>query len=158
MCRAHCDCESLIYVCSEEDECESEFSKKFFPNPTKPKQVVKIIKDRSPCKAIIFSEEDATYAVIKKALSDEKIACKEIKGTATMREKLINEFKKAKDAVLFLNAKNNGAGINLQECTDIILYHKMAETTRTQIMGRANRIGRYNELFVHQLQVQCGRV
>ena len=43
---------------------------------------------------------------------------------------------------LCLNYINNGAGINLQEATDIILYHEMNEDLSTQIIGRANRIGR----------------
>ena len=29
---------------------------------------------------------------------------------------------------------NNGAGINLQETTDIILYHKMSSQIETQII------------------------
>ena len=55
--------------------------------------------------------------------------------------------------MIFLNSNCNGAGINLQEATDIILYHKMTETTQNQIIGRANRIGRLECLNVHHLQV-----
>ena len=58
-----------------------------------------------------------------------------------------------KATINFLNSRNNGAGINLQECTDIILYHRMEDSTTTQILGRANRIGRTEELNVHHLQV-----
>ncbi len=68
-------------------------------------------------------------------------------------EKLIKEFKSGKTRVIFLNSRNNGAGINLQECTDIILYHQMETSTTTQILGRANRIGRTDELNVHHLQI-----
>ena len=68
-----------------------------------------------------------------------------------MREKNIYAFKTGEINVLFLNSKNNGAGINLQEATDIILYHKMNENLETQILGRANRIGRDIELKVHHL-------
>ena len=56
--------------------------------------------------------------------------------------------------VIFLNSKYNGAGINLQEATDIILYHEMNFNTETQIIGRANRIGRKIPLNVHHLQIQ----
>ena len=38
--------------------------------------------------------------------------------------------------MLCLNSINNGAGINLQETTDIILYHKMSPQIETQIIGR----------------------
>ena len=86
-------------------------------------------------------------------LNKEHIVCKEIKGRSESREKLIKEFKSGKSSVIFLNSRNNGAGINLQECTDIILYHRMEDSTTTQILGRANRIGRTEELNVHHLQI-----
>ena len=86
-------------------------------------------------------------------LDKENIVCKEIKGRSESREKLIKEFKSGKTRVIFLNSRNNGAGINLQECTDIILYHQMENSTTTQILGRANRIGRTDELNVHHLQI-----
>ena len=63
----------------------------------------------------------------------------------------ITSFKNGKIQVIFLNSKNNGAGINLQEATDIILYHEMNENIIKQIIGRANRIGRTDKLFVHHL-------
>ena len=44
-----------------------------------------------------------------------------------------------------------GAGINLQEATDIIMYHSISSEHRRQIIGRANRIGRTCELTVHNL-------
>ena len=75
----------------------------------------------------------------------------EIKGHITTRTKNINKFKTGDINVLFLNSKNNGAGINLQQATDIILYHQMSNDTTKQILGRANRIGREKELNVHYL-------
>lgn len=158
LCRTETMCESLVYVCTEDDRVTSSSNQLPHLYPTKPVQILRILKSRPNSKTIIFSNEDATYPVIKKKLSDERIVCNEIRGTVSTRDKLISDFKKGSSSVLFLNAQNNGAGINLQECTDIILYHKMGESARTQIMGRANRIGRYEELHVHQLEVQCSQV
>ena len=56
--------------------------------------------------------------------------------------------------MIFLNSNFNGAGINLQEATDIILYHEMPLNVQNQIIGRANRIGRTEALNVHHLQVE----
>jgi len=50
-----------------------------------------------------------------------------------------------------LNAQYNGSGLNLQETTDIILYHKFNKFSEEQIIGRANRMGRNDVLYVHQL-------
>ena len=43
--------------------------------------------------------------------------------------------------MVFLNAKYQGTGLNLQFMTDIILYHPMESSRVTQVMGRINRIG-----------------
>ena len=82
----------------------------------------------------------------------DNIECKEIKGRSETREKIIKRFKEGDIKVIFLNSRNNGAGINLQECTDIILFHAMNHSIETQILGRANRIGRKSELYVHRLR------
>jgi len=122
--------------------------------PSKPELVVKIIRERPESQVIIFSEEDATYSLVEVLLRDEGIECREIKGRTETRERIIRRFKAGDLKVMFLNPKNNGAGIDLQECTDIILYHKMYPDVQTQILGRANRIGRVQELHVHHLHIQ----
>ena len=38
-----------------------------------------------------------------------------------------------------------------EEATDIILYHEMNDNFVTQVIGRANRIGRTESLTVHHL-------
>ena len=60
-------------------------------------------------------------------------------------------FKDGKVPVIFLNSNIECAGLNLQETTDIILYHKMNTDIESQILGRANRIGRKISLNVHHL-------
>jgi len=63
-------------------------------------------------------------------------------------------FKDGKLKVIFLNSSFDGAGLNLQEATDIILYHDMPPHTQSQIIGRANRIGRQLPLHVHHLSIK----
>ena len=75
----------------------------------------------------------------------------EIKGHLTTIQKNLDYFKSGKIKVLFLNSNTSAAGINLQETTDIILYHKMSFNNENQIIGRANRIGRNINLNVHHL-------
>ena len=74
-----------------------------------------------------------------------------MQGRVETRHRKIKCFKDGKIQVIFLNSKNNGAGINLQEATDIILYHEMNTNIIKQIIGRANRIGRTKKLIVHHL-------
>ena len=148
LCREPLTIADLTYITEETEEKVEED-----PKITKPEQIVKILQDNKEGKFIIFSDEDATYNCLTSELDKEAIVCKEIKGRSESREKLIKEFKSGKTRVIFLNSRKNGAGLNRQECTDIILYHQMETSTTTQILGRANRIGRTEELNVHHLQV-----
>jgi SNF2 family DNA or RNA helicase len=68
-----------------------------------------------------------------------------------VREKIIQEFKHKNLNVLFLHSMESGAGLNLQEATDLILYHPMSEGMKTQIIGRAYRVGRTLPLNIHYL-------
>lgn len=118
---------------------------------TKFKRIEKIIDSKKGGKFIIFSEYNQTFELIREFLLDKKIIFSEIKGSIGSRNKTISKFKDGKIDVLFLNSLNNGSGINLQEATDIILYHEMEEDIINQILGRANRLGRKMSLYVHHL-------
>lgn len=121
---------------------------------TKEEQVEQIILENPFSKVIIFSEEDATYNLINAKMRDSKIKVEEIKGRTEARDRVIRNFKNGESRAIFLNSRNNGAGIDLQECTDIVLYHSMSTDLQTQILGRANRIGRCIPLRVHHLRVK----
>jgi SNF2 family DNA or RNA helicase len=110
---------------------------------------------RSPhtSKFIIFSTYEDTFIPIKDILSQHNIEFAEIRGSLTSRQKSIKSYKEGSSQVMFLDTKYNGAGINLQETTDIIIYHEMRPDIITQIIGRANRIGRVDPLSVHHLQI-----
>lgn len=117
----------------------------------KPKKqiILDIIQSKQEGKFIIFSEYDETFFQIHALLAENGITYAELKGQTTTRSRLIREFKSGDIKVILLNSNNNGAGINLQEATDIIMYHKMSENSQIQIIGRANRIGREGQLNVH---------
>ena len=118
---------------------------------TKEQTIIKLIKSNPNNKFIIFSTFDETFNQIKNILTQENIKYGEIIGTKELRDKIIDDYKHHDTNVLCLNSINNGAGINLQETTDIILYHKMSSQIETQIIGRSNRIGRKTNLSVHHL-------
>ena len=120
---------------------------------TKDEKIIDIIKNNENGKFLIFSEYDNTFFKICKILNENNIKFVEIKGSIKARENNLEKFKTGKINVIFLNSNYNGAGINLTEATDIILYHEMDSGTQNQILGRANRIGRIQPLSVHHLQV-----
>ena len=50
-----------------------------------------------------------------------------------------------------MNGKFYGSGLNLQDATDIIITHKISDDVKTQIIGRAHRMGRKGDLNVHYI-------
>ena len=111
-----------------------------------------IINNNKNGKFIVFSNYSESFPLIHRVLQENNVSFKELQGQTGTRNKTITQFKKGDIRVMFLNSKNNGAGINLQEATDIILYHQLDRDLETQVVGRANRIGRKQELFIHQLK------
>ena len=118
---------------------------------TKQDMIIKIINNNKNGKFVVFSEYTESFNTICYTLQKNKISYKELKGMSSTRAKYLQQFKDGKIKVLFLNSRINGAGINLQETTDIILYHETQEDLKKQVIGRANRIGRKDKLFVHYL-------
>ena len=148
LCRCHLDVkEHLIYINNNnKKKCKTVKRKK-----TKLETVIDIIKNSGNKKFLIFSSYQESFNLIRNTLSDNDITYAEIRGQYKTRNRNIEKFKEGKIKVIFLNSKNNGAGINLQEATDIILYHRMNDSFQKQIIGRVNRIGKDNELIVHHL-------
>jgi SNF2 family DNA or RNA helicase len=72
-------------------------------------------------------------------------------GSHAVINNIIRKFENGEIKVLMLNASNYGSGLNLQMATDVILYHEMAKELETQVIGRAQRLGRNEPLVVHYL-------
>jgi hypothetical protein len=150
LCRSSIDHSTLVYIKGKNESPTLE-NKDKTRQLTKPETILQIINNNKSGKFIVFSNYSETFQHIHSVLQNNDIRYKELKGQTGRREKIISEFKNGRIKVLFLNSKNNGAGINLQEATDIILYHELDTDLKTQVIGRANRIGRQHSLFVHQL-------
>ena len=66
-------------------------------------------------------------------------------------ENIIKKYKNNEISVLLMNARNFGAGINLENTDDIIVLHKMNHELEKQVIGRAQRLGRIGQLRVWKL-------
>ena len=153
LCRIDVDTTKLIYIQTEiHDKNDITITEE--KNMTKLEKIVDIISNNSEGKFLIFSDHDGSFLTINRVLKENNITCVQIKGNIKKTEKNLDSFKNGDTQVIFLNSKFNGAGINLQEATDIILYHEMNFDIEVQILGRANRIGRKTHLNVHHLQVK----
>ena len=151
-CRSVIKLEDLIYV-SSADNVDNSLHKTGNELVTKTEKIIDIIKNKKSGKFLIFSAYDNTFTPLCKLLNENKFKFGKIDGTISSRLKNIESFKYGNTKIILLNSNFNSAGINLQETTDIILYHSMPISTENQIIGRAQRIGRTEQLNVHHLQV-----
>jgi len=154
LCRHNIKLENLIYIENEYENQNIQQQKQELPL-SKTEQIIRIITNTNieNKKIIIFSEYNGSFKPICNMLKDNNIEFSLLKGNNNSRHKIINEYKYGKIPVIFLNSIHDCAGINLQETTDIILYHKLDLSIEKQIIARAERIGRNKPLLIHQLFV-----
>lgn len=118
--------------------------------PTKIEKLYEIINNKNK-RFMIFSEYDASFSEIAEKLEKEKIKYSLLKGSSGRINNIINKFSNKDINVLLLNSKNFGAGLNLQITDEIIIYHRMSTDLENQVIGRAQRMGRENQLVINYL-------
>lgn len=124
---------------------------KIHSNPKKLDKLIDIIKQKPDGTFLVFSEYDNTFNNIKDAFIENNITFNNLVGTGARIKKVITDFNDKKTKVLLLNAKHYGAGLNLQSCSDIIIYHRMDKFLEKQVIGRGQRPGREGILNVNYL-------
>ena len=125
----------------------------------KPKTVMSLInsinlnyhlkKQNKKGRFVIYSSQDTFHSQLESLFQENNITHKIAKGLGM--NKSIQDFKDGKIDVLYLNSQFNGAGIELTECTDIIIMNRMNKATEKQIIGRGQRMGRKEPLSVHYI-------
>jgi hypothetical protein len=113
--------------------------------------LIDIVKNKKEGRFLVFSSYDETFSDIIKRFDQNKITHSSILGGISHINNVINDFTAGKINVLMMNAKHYGSGLNLQMATDIIIYHEMPKELETQVIGRAHRLGRKDNLVVHYL-------
>jgi SNF2 family DNA or RNA helicase len=132
----------------ESKDCsEKEKPKKLSKNES----LIEFIKHNPTAKILMFSGFDATFDTLSTLLKKENITFANVQGSNAHINKLILGFELDKYKILFLNARNMGAGLNILSATHIVMYHKMNASLENQIIGRAYRIGRTESLQVIHL-------
>jgi SNF2 family DNA or RNA helicase len=100
---------------------------------------------------LMFSNYDASFDQVVSQLAAAGFKTATVNGSQARISKLMRDFREGKYNVLFLNARNMGAGLNIESATHIVLYHKMSMELENQIVGRAVRLGRTADLEVVHL-------
>jgi SNF2 family DNA or RNA helicase len=108
-----------------------------------------LVEQRDPThRILIFSEHDSSLGNIQSILGGQPYAM--LSGHSTTRTRVLDAYKSGQIPILLLNSRMNGAGIDLPETTDVILFHTMHPSIEDQSIGRGHRLGRTTPLRVHR--------
>jgi rubrerythrin len=121
------------------------------PKKFKNDALLQFLKENPAAKVLMFSGYDATFNTLQTVLKSADISHAIVHGSNAHINKLLREFEAGKYRVLFLNANNMGAGLNISAASHVVLYHRMSQATEHQIIGRAYRLGRTAPLDVVHL-------
>jgi len=151
LCRQEIIAENLIVISDEEDKKDKPPNELLF-KIDQLKQL--IVKKKNNSKILIFSEYDNSFCKIENILKDNGLTYSKIMGQGTHINNTIKKFKSKENDkidVLLLNSTYFGSGLNLENATDIIIYHNMTKELTSQIIGRAQRPGRTTQLNIYAL-------
>jgi len=113
--------------------------------------LINLIKEKKNGRFLVFSAYDETFNSIVTQFNANKITHSTILGSVSHINNVINDFTNGRINVVMMNAQHYGSGLNLQMATDIVIYHEMVKELETQVIGRAQRLGRSEPLIVHYL-------
>lgn len=105
----------------------------------------------SSSKVLIYSSYDTSLTNVSAIVEKLQIRFAYLKGPESHIRKMLERYRNEDLNVLLVNTRNYGSGLNLENTTDIIMFHKVESETEKQVLGRAQRFGRTCALNVHYL-------
>jgi hypothetical protein len=100
-------------------------------------------------KFLIFSDFEQSFGRMIPYLDTCGLKYATIKGNSV--NETIRKYRSDELDALLVNSRNYGSGLNLENTTDVILFHKFENQLEKQIIGRAQRPGRTSTLNVWYL-------
>lgn len=149
LCRTRIEQKNLTVVAETAVTPASEVEEERLPK--KMEALLHIITSKEQGRFLVFSEYENTFNTIMQKLEENNISFSKLNGSTGRVTNIIHKFETGVIKVLLLNAKYYGSGLNLQSCTDIVLYHRMSSDLEKQIIGRGQRPGRTEPLKVTYL-------
>lgn len=147
LCRKDVNPSSLKKLTNENIVVSNNISEKDSNEPKKKLETFFEIIERNPKgKFLVFSRYDNSFLEIIQTCRTKNISTKELKGSKDMIASTLKQFSEGKINLLLMNTIQMGAGLNITDATHVILLHSMTHEEEKQILGRAYRVGRKNEL------------
>jgi hypothetical protein len=115
-------------------------------------ELVKCIYSSSESRVLIFVWHDNSLTTLAHSLYAQHFqSFRILSGNVNSIKNTVNMFNNGRFRVLLINAYVYGCGLNLIGATDVIFFQKTNNEVEKQLIGRANRIGRTNELNIHRV-------
>lgn len=150
MCRSAIQAKQLIKLV-EKKESKKKEAKDNNKLLTKPKQLLKFLKENPNARVLVFSRYENPFVQLEKDCETEGITYHTLRGNKDVIASTIKSFEKGEKRVLFLPVQSAGAGLNLVSATHIVLLHAMTPEEEKQAVGRAYRLGRTEPLHILKL-------
>ena len=113
------------------------------------KNITLLLQNRKPgSKFLVFSNYDTSFVPLYSVLDNMGIKYMYLKGNGNVIKCMIDKYKNSDVDLLLINSRHNGCGLNLENTTDIIMFHKFDTQIEHQVIGRAHRLGRKDSLNI----------
>lgn len=106
-----------------------------------------VVMKRDRYKVLIFSEYDYVFKNLIDVVKELNAEYGFLKGNS-IGKNVVRYKNESGLNILFVNPMAYGSGLNLENTTDIIMFHKLNEQVTKQVIGRAQRPGRKDKLHV----------
>ena len=117
---------------------------------SKEETLLKIISEKPDGRFLIFSKNENSFEKIKLELNKTNNSFEILKGNTSHMINVLDKFKSGEINIILLNTQYAGSGIDISCATDVIIFHNMG-IDKQQAIGRAQRVGRKDELYIHNL-------
>lgn len=160
LCKKHMNIDDLYVICNEgagtlsqDVVTKAKVDHNALSNQwDKYKNLKILLRNRKPnSKFLIFSNYDYSFVNIYDILNEENIGYEHLKGNGNVVKCTVDRYKNGVIDVLLVNSSHYGSGLNLENTTDIVMFHKFDTEIEKQVIGRADRYGRTHELNVWYL-------
>jgi SNF2 family DNA or RNA helicase len=156
LCRAPLDYKRLRQLdttpCSEKDSKEIP-KNEIVPDrkPKKKEAILKLITETKGGRFLVFNRYDNPFLEIEGELLERGIRVSTVKGNKDHISNTLKQFEKGEIQVLLMNSMQAGVGMDLKSATHVVLMHLMKSEEERQIIGRAIRLGRSEQLNLVRL-------
>ncbi len=152
MCKGNLKPNDLFVVDTPIDSTHIEDTSKILhARNTKITNLEVIMNDMTNRKFLILSLYDNTFGVVTLMLHKRGIQFASLYGNQYQIKKTVDQYKEGNIDVLFVNPEHYGCGLNLENTTDVVVYHRLNNEIEKQVIGRAQRLGRVAPLNVWYL-------